>query len=382
MLIITQLISTITIAVFLLLLIAGTIKSIKVTRLFYTMAILTAMAVAVWGYSFIPNTGHDLYRLYLNINGMKWGGWEENVINNTGVYSGLYAFNALCYLIAQFDNNQLLPCIAALVVFSIMLTILISYFRSEGYSTKALLLSAAMIFAGMQIQYVFSGIRNAIAVSLTILALYLFFYKEKHPILSVILYLVACTIHSMVLVLLPVVLLACLPPQKVYRFIALFSIPMVFVFAAVFQSIPNTFLQYLGNRLLFYQTRSYMFDRPEMIANAVFFVLIGGGYWYLKKRSYVQPISEKHKRFENVYYLLGFVMLGSMVRRDFALRIGYIMGTLNIPMLCCLLKAKFPDNKHGRTLRRIWFLALIVIIICLLKVYYDTYYTMNKMVFM
>lgn len=385
MLIVAQILSLFTLECCILLLVGGIIRGFRVTRNYYWLVLAVAASVAVWAYSFEPSSRFDLYRLYENIKEMELGDWESNVIANDGEYSGLYAFNAICYLVHLAGNNRLLSVISALTVFCATLGVLISYFRSEGYSSKGLLLSIAMIFAGMQIQYVLSGVRNSMAVSLTILGLYLFFYKKRLRILSIVLYLAACTIHPMVLMIFPVVLLSNFRHQKALRTAALFIVPVVFGSIDIMDKIPISLVQNTAKRLEAYQFQAYRSDRPEMIANTAFFIILGGTYWYLSKKGIITPFSEKHANLENFYYLLGFAMTGSVVHRDFALRLGYFMGVLNVPVLC---KVFFSEHhwehcttRYRKLIRYLLLGALICILICMFKVYYDSVYTIKRMTF-
>ncbi len=358
------------------------LRTLRVTPNYYWLAFLVAVSVAVWGYCFTPSPNFDLYRLYKNIDSMRDGTFKEKVFLGTeSNYSGLYTFNALCYIVSQLGNNRWLSFISVFVVFSTMLGVLISYFQHEGYSSKGLLLCIAMIFTGMQMPYVFSGVRNTMAVSMSILGLYLFFYLRKHRILAIILYFCACTTHPMVLILLPAVLLCGLRQQRLIRCAALFVVPFIFGLMEFFSSIQLSFFQTIAGRLDEYKNSAYGSDRPEMIANSVLFIMIGFCYWYLKSHRYIEPLSAKHRKFENLYYILGFAMLGSVVHRDFALRQGYIMGALNIPMLCKIYFGEYNDKKLIRQHSYILTFVMMVIIICMLKVFYDSYYTLSRMVF-
>lgn len=385
MLVIAQFLSLYVLEICVLLLVGGTIRNLRVTCNYYWLIFAISISVSVWAYSFDPTPNFDLYRLYQNIQAMHPGDWKSNIITNAGNYSGLYAFNALCYLVSLIGDNRFLSVISALSVFSILLGVLISYFRSEGYSSRGLMFSIAMIFAGMQIQYVFSGVRNSMAVSLTILSLYCFFYKKRFRIASVVLYLAACTIHPMVLIILPVVLLSNVKAQKLLRTIALFIVPAVFKSIDIMYKIPIGLFQNTAKRLETYQFRAYGSDRPEMIANTVFFIILGWAYWYLTKKGIITRFSEKHRKFENLYYLLGFAMTGSIVHRDFALRLGYFMDILNVPVLCKVFFSEYRMENHTLHYRRmigyILLFALGCILICMFKVYYDSVYTLKRMTF-
>ena len=184
--------------------------------------------------------------------------------------------------------------------------------------------------------------------------------------------------HPAVLILFPAVIAARLPGQGALRVAALFSVPVIFRAAPYLSRIPLSYFQNLAQRISLYRSKAYWADRPEMIANAVFFITLSFSYRFLTRRRLIRPFPRRDQVYVNLYHLLGFAMLGSMVHRDFALRLGYIMGTLNVPMLCQVLLTPSRDRRTVPCLR---LGVLAILLVCMAKVYYDTGYTLRRMDF-
>lgn len=373
--------SLVVIFFFLAMAVGGLVKGYEIQRYWYGFCILFSIAVAFWGFQMIPSIKLDVFRLQKLVEEMR-----ETCVTladamdarEDDLYGSLVFFRFLCFLVSRTDNNQWLPFLSVLITFSMSSLLLINYLRSEGYTTRMILPSLALIFMGMQIQYVFSGIRNPLAVTFAITSFYLVFYKKRHYWLAVPLYLAAVTTHSMVLILLPVAAVCWLPKaHTIFRAIALFSMPLIFLAADLLRKVPVEFLQSTARRVLYYLDRYFIYDRPEMIANIVVFVVLGVAYWMLKCFGSLPAQTKGWKTYMNAYYFLGCMMIGCSIRRDFALRIGYLMGFAGVPVLCRMLRSRQNGRRRSESDRILLALVIMSVLICFAKVYYDTWYVFD-----
>lgn len=380
MIFILQTLSTAYILFYVVLLVIGFVRPFRLSRLWYVLNVLLALSMAFWGYCLIADSSLDLYRLESYIDTIRNASTIAalgDTVSFGNDFEGLIGFNALCYLIALLpDSGSWLAFFAALITMSLILPVLTSYVRSEGLNSRVLLPALIVIFMGMQLHYIFSGVRNSMAVAFAVAGLYLFFYKKKHKILALILLILSPTIHPSTLIILPAILICGIKGQLIWRACGLLAMPIAFLLAEYLQYSPITFINYVSNRILFYTDTAYKYDRPEMIANMLVFIGVGSTYWLLRHNGFIN-ISENEKRYANAYYFLGFVMLGCVVHRDFALRMGYLMGIGSVPLLCKIFFHPWQKTAP-KTAVVLLLLLTYCILVCCYKVYYDTFYVISQ----
>ena len=294
-------------------------------------------------------------------------------------YGGLYFFRFLCYLISKTGNNNWLTVASIVLTMGPLFIVLINYLRSEGYHTPAILISLMIAFMGMQMPYVFSGIRNTIAVASAITAIYLLFYKKKCYFLALALCCIAVSTHQMIFVLMPSVAVGFINKHQFkMRAIALCSMPIIFAVAEFMLRMPIDFLQQLAGRIAHYSDRAYGADRPEMIANILVFLAIALSHWLLGQEGVFANDTRLQKSYWNSYCFLGCMMIGCAVRRDFTLRIGYIMGIAAVPILCRIFYGMKCWRWKNNNYKVLVLMLVCGIMICCAKVYYDCWFTMSK----
>ena len=357
-------------------LIIGLFIKLKVGYAYRAGVILLAMSASVFAYRFEPGVGLDLYRLQRYVQSVSFNGtnfwasiWGAEGLLGGISLSGMVSFNLLCYIVRLLGNVHWLSTISVIFTIGILLSVLTDYVIDNGYSSRELGVGVILTFLGMQLQYVFSGVRNGMAVAAVVLGVYLLVYKKRAPILPIILFLVGATMHPSVLILIVPAVLCRVKYQKVVRGVCLLAIPLIFMLPNALKSIPFPFFRYLGNRIIFYQSVEYQYDRPEMIANIMIFAVVGIVVWIKRKRGLFEVQEGLEKLYLNAYYILGFVMIGCSVHRDFALRIGYLMGIMAIPIVSRLY---ITDESKAYKLSPSMFVITGTILVCAVKVYYDT----------
>lgn len=360
------------------------LKPFQIRRYWYLLGVLFALGLASFGFRLNPYDQLDLSRLNQLVELMRntCDTLAEALDPALGdPYTSMTFFRILCFYVSQMPSNGWLPALSIMITVVPLFSVLIDYLRSEKYSTRAILPSLSIIFMGMQMQYVFSGVRNAMAVTLAVAGLYLLFYKRRHRILALLLCAMAITTHQVVLILVPVVLLCWIPKgQLVFRVVMLGAMPIIFFLAEIVQNLPIPLLQTAGLRILYYVDRSYIYDRPEMIANLIMFAAISLGYWLIRWIGRLPPESRGWTCYMNGYTLLGCIMIGCVGRRDFTLRIGYLMGAAAVPVLCRILQRVSGEKnvENRKTVQAVVLMIAFGLAACSVKVFYDTIYVMSQ----
>ena len=106
-----------------------------------------------------------------------------------------------------------------------------------------------------------------------------------------------------------------------------------------------------------------------MIANILIFAVVGLVVWVNRRRGKFDVQEGLETLYLNAYFILGFIMIGCSVHRDFALRIGYLMGIMAIPIVSRLY---FADESQSYKLSPTAFVLSGTILVCAAKVFYDT----------
>ena len=365
---------------FLSLLLLGGIKKIRVSKTYYVLAFVFLLCASFWAYGLTPGNGLDLYRLHESVDWVRQNstGVIDAVLNPNEKYIGLTGVNFLFYLVSCTNSNRWLQTVSVFVTGAIIFYVVINFIRSKDYNSRQLLIALVLTFMGMPVQYILSGVRNAMAVALALLSSYWIFYKRsKHPIVAVVVYFLGATIHPIVFLLIPVIALAFCKKQYLFRALALLGLPIAFSLAPLLSYVPIKIVQYISVRLLYYQNISYAYDRPEMIANLAVFSVVGLSWCFCIKNRYIAEPSHNEKIYLNVYYLMGCLMIGCSVHRDFTLRIGYMMGILAIPIVLKLLSRMRKEKENPFQQKLLITGIYLSIFVCAIKVFYDSAYGLS-----
>ena len=370
---ILKLLSLTYIITYISLLMIGSIKKIKVSNLYFLLTIIFALSVALWGYFLEPSIQMDLFRLQKHVDFIKNypGNFWQKMMPPDYEFTAMITFNLLCYIVGCLDDVHFMSFISVFIVVAVICTLIIKYIQKNNYSSRCLLIAYILVFTGMQLQYVFSGIRNSMAIALTSLAFWIFAFSniKNRMILSGILYFLAIMMHPMVLLVLVVYLLSRFPKQIIVRILALGSLPLIFNISSILTLLPIGLFNYIGQRLLFYNQIAYEYDRPEVVANITIFLVVGGSYFFYRRFNDSNTVSID---FLNFYYLTGFLMIGTVMHRDITLRIGYVMGLASIPLVMEMINS---NSKRMKFIKKILYSSILI---CSLKVFFDTFIVFSQ----
>ena len=334
---------------------------------------LMAFALAVIAYLFDPTgTGLDVVRHFQIIDSVrdKDISFIRFILGEDGGYSGLYAYNILCYLIARLGlSNHVLPFCVTLCSYSICFYILRDWRKSENVPKKFYLISVLICFAFLPYYFVVSGIRNGVAMCIMGLAIYQYLYKKKSIVCFLIIGVIAATMHMSVVISIPFVIASRFELKIKNIIIVLFSASFVGILAKTISEKGIPYLSGMARSYIYYSsdgqfTSAQYFLKVDLILIILFLVVMIAQY-----KEYI-----KGKEGEQLYkfvILYGAYILGNFGNYDLVLRPAYLLGTLT-PVLSGLL---YNGNYWKRkAMQRMVLMMVIVLVSCYTIARYLTYF--------
>lgn len=159
--------------------------SLKVGMIIYLVSIFIV--------SFIHTPNADLSRYFLILQGMK--GNVFGSFNSIFISKDLFIANFIFWIIANIGIFHLLPAISTVTVYAVGIFIINDISKRNKKITQAAVL---LLFQFMQLPLfsIIENVRNIWAFSLIILAIYRELVQNKMDLLTLILYITPCFIHS------------------------------------------------------------------------------------------------------------------------------------------------------------------------------------------
>ena len=196
--------------------------------------VLCSVTLATLYLFFEPLEEFDLYRhyeIFSYVEGLEWAElFELNEEYNTSFVALLYniylesspAYIVFLFGLSRFGGAKLLIFVTTLLVYGIPMYIVYSAGKKNG--TDNVSINASIIFLLFMINYLdVSGIRNMLAVSIVLLAVYWELVLKKKRILSFFLYVIGILIHNSVCILLLLRLLV-LIKNKIWKTLAFLGV--------------------------------------------------------------------------------------------------------------------------------------------------------------
>lgn len=206
----------------------------------------------------VPKADYDLSRHYSELRIIKNSNMSflDFVFNSSKIsdanYRYAYTFNVIRFFISKYLLKEVLPFISIFFCYSILGYIILDIKKradfSNGYIGMSLLISSGFL----PILYVYSGIRNEIAMAIMALVIYLKIYKKLNLISFVILTIIAATIHPLALVVVPFVFLVKFRPGKLGIVLIILIPTALYPLMEKFRFSKNGFLKYLGAKFYNY----------------------------------------------------------------------------------------------------------------------------------
>ena len=311
--------------------------------------VVSVVVIGVCAAWIIPKTGYDLTRHYEGLEKIRESGMgiRQYIFRGAGSlvdsnYRAMFTFNAICYVIAKFLPPQTLPLLSILFCYGIFGYILHDFQKQVQmpnlYVAASILLSNVL----MPFLYVYSNVRNEMAVAIMALAVYLRIYKKKHLVIFLVLTLLAATMHPITLVAVPFVFLSRVRPG-IPGLILVGVIPMaLYPLMEVFRASKVDFLKYIGAKFYNYTfVHVYYQGRFFFIASIVEMLIV-----LVLALFRVRDSHPYDRRFVNFVSWYSIFSLANFQSYQIAMRLPYLLAMLTPVLIYTLFRpAEFKGQK-------------------------------------
>lgn len=330
---------------------------------------LFTVSLSVVAFHSIP--AYDLYRHYLFVKTIQMSGtgymeliaspllgWEHNRF--------YLAFDLLCYLDAKIGIFNLLPAFMVAIDYLILGYISIDWNRKH-FQHKGYFISMVISFAFMPFLHAAAGMRNATAVSLVALGIYLYFEKKAGFVVLAVLILLGLLIHPSVLMAVPFIFLSDrnLSCKKILLvFIMVLGIQEI---AVVFASSSLSFFEMLGKMYLQYSSQNqYLGSRRYLYFDLVCIIIFLINYFMSWKQK------KEHSRLEKFFVFYMIFILGNIGNYDLIIRPSYLFAPLICPVLTTVYDGLWNVKKRQEVVLKC--LSLLVLLCGAVFIIYDYMY--------
>lgn len=252
-----------------------------------------AVTMALLASRLIPVVKTDLFRYNQKMLDFAELSYRE-LMQQTRLNDWL--INQMFWALGRLGWRSLLPAVSAFVLYSVMLEIYGGVLQRTKTSKN--LKFILLMFTMSIVSFYFSTeiIRNMLAFSISIYAVFRDLYQKKRNVYTIILYIMPCMIHISAFVF--IILRA-----AVWMFSSIYPLFLAGIFVSpfmlyeVYQAIKNI---KFSNRLL------------EMLRQCIY-----GAYWYYYEFDYGWALAVKNSGFMNVQRLFFFVLLAAVLLEIF-----------------------------------------------------------------
>ncbi len=205
-----------------------------------------------------PKPIYDLARHYKELDVIKNTemGFGEFVFNSECItdanYRHSFSFNAIRFLIAKYLPKGALPFFSISICYSVFGYILYDVKRRNKLTNFYVGLSMAVSLCFLPILYVYSGIRNEIAMAVIALVVYLRIYKKCNIIFLILLTFLAITMHPLALSVIPFIFLNKVRAGKIGLFLVVLIPNILYALMEKFRFSEYDFLRYIGAKFYNY----------------------------------------------------------------------------------------------------------------------------------
>ena len=218
------------------------------------------VALSIWAFLWDPAPYYDSYKHFqwldqirkqnLGLLTFLRDGFQGSSIGN---YHGLVAFNILRYVLVNISsNNHIFPFVCAAIDYFIFYYVVVDFFDRQKIKMTWLFVVWTMSFSFMSYFMVVSGIRNALAASVSALAIYNHLYKKHNLVEYFVLSIIAVTIHPNVIF--PLLIAYVYPLFSGIKSVFVMILSAIFFrFGYIFLKLSGiSFLEYIGEVIEFY----------------------------------------------------------------------------------------------------------------------------------
>lgn len=342
----------------------------KYSKVFQILFVLGLSLVTL---RYIPNVTDDaayhykaayLYQSYDNV--FEWFSYlmSKDIPTEYGYYN-FPLFGLLLYIFSNTGTYSLISFIVCFTVYYLYSSIILDIFQKSEISKWLFLIGFVTILTFVNVRYTASGMRYALAVSITIALFYKEIEKGFKINKSLFYYLIPILIHSSSLILILLrMLFPLLKNDKMYKkLVILFTLPVLALILPVF-SINNGYLLYLVEKFDSYQiTENYieLFKWSDLayvyigVLVSVIFIV----YYHIILRF------QNNEKLKNFYTLVMYICLLTMSVSPFLTLLDrflwfvYPLVTISILLFIASSTEYSPKSKKNRYL-----LSYFILILC------------------
>ena len=342
----------------------------KYSKVFQILFVLGLSLVTL---RYIPNVTDDaayhykaayLYQSYDNV--FEWFSYlmSKDIPTEYGYYN-FPLFGLLLYIFSNTGTYSLISFIVCFTVYYLYSSIILDIFQKSEISKWLFLIGFVTILAFVNVRYTASGMRYALAVSITIALFYKEIEKEFKINKSLSYYLIPILIHSSSLIFILLrMLFPLLKNDKMYKkLFILFTLPVLALILPVF-SINNGYLLYLVEKFDSYQiTENYieLFKWSDLayvyigVLVSVIFIV----YYHIILRF------QNNAKLKNFYTLVMYICLLTLSVSPFLTLLDrfvwfvYPLVTISIVLFIASSTEYSPKTKKNRYL-----LSYFILILC------------------
>lgn len=315
------------------------ILNIKMTKkIIITSLCVISGSIIILGLNQLPPQSFDLYRYFLELEYIRTLNFEETMsIIFANVNLVWATFESIVAFVSE--NNNIIFLFSVPLTIIPYIYILLNSKKDYNLTNRQVVISIFSYFALVNITHIMSGIRNALAISIFSLGMYLELFKNKK--IGYIYYLISLLIHPMVIIFLAFRILVKFIYKikfeiKIGHFLVLFwsafSKIILYILKICVSLLPFSMLvlyvEKLNTELSITIAIDYRIVIPELIQIIIFTI------WIYK-------IIKKQKDFDKImfiFYYLCFFVIGSVhmptmftrTRFIFAYFLPFILGYSNI----------------------------------------------------
>ena len=317
-----------------------------------------------------PKEIYDLARHYAELDVIKNSGMKfwDFVLHSQKItdanYRYMYTFNVLRYIIAMYFPKQTLPFCSCSICFGVFGYILYDVIKQKKISNFYIGISIMASAIFMPMLYIYSGIRNEIAMAIMALAVYLKIYKGLGIFPYFVLIFWAATMHPLALVAIPFVLLSKIRIGKMGIILVILIPNILYVVMEVCRFSENGFLSYIGAKFYNYTfvniySQGRFFRYSAILMTALLLLL-----------SVIKTKQEKEdQRFINFINWYSIFALANIQSYQISMRIPYLFGIL-APVIVSTL---FQDVKYCGFKKIFFVLASEITLIMGIYSFYSNY---------
>ena len=342
----------------------------KYSKVFQILFVLGLSLVTL---RYIPNVTDDaayhykaayLYQSYDNV--FEWFSYlmSKDIPTEYGYYN-FPLFGLLLYIFSNTGTYSLISFIVCFTVYYLYSSIILDIFQKSEISKWLFLVGFVTILTFVNVRYTASGMRYALAVSITIALFYREIEKGFKINKSLFYYLIPILIHSSSLILILLrMLFPLLKNDKMYKkLVILFTLPVLALILPVF-SINNGYLLYLVEKFDSYQiTENYieLFKWSDLayvyigVLVSVIFIV----YYHIILRF------QNNEKLKNFYTLVMYICLLTLSLSPFLTLLDrflwfvYPLVTISILLFIASSTEYSPKSKKNRYL-----LSYFILILC------------------